>query len=647
MWRANQDSCRRIDEGCIDFLYHWPDTFLQANPIAAAGHQLPLEDEFMRTLGEIARKRPGGAAILPALLAICFAGAPPCKAFRESTAPPQTEQAEMTTHDSSPAFQLKSERNLVVVRVVVRDSKGNARGDLRQEDFHLLDNGKPQVISHFAVERPGQDVPTSVRRAANPGSEGAPATDSPIPHRYLALFFDDVHLQMVDAMRVKIAALKYVRSAFLPGDLMGVFTSSGRTTLDFTDDQEMIRQAISEILPHPVTAEGVNECPEIFDYQAYLIVQQHDANANQIASEEYYHCNCEEMNTPQARLECRQMGERLIDSYAMRALNISETNTQTALSNLGQLVRHLSAFPGQRTILMVSPGFLTATFETQVDEILDRAIHANIIVNALDAKGLYAPVPGGDDISKTPVLTPERPDLIGQKQQLRITRSMVADDALATLADATGGFFFRNSNDLDAGFQKCGALPEVYYILSYSPGNLKPDGRFHSIKVKLTQPAGLSLQSRHGYFAKRRSTDPAVQAKEEIREAVFSPDDLNELPIDVHTQFFRVNESDAKLSVMTHVDLRFVHFQKRDGKNVDNLTMVTVLFDENGKYLTAREKTLEMRLRDSTLARLSPSGITMKTSFDVKPGTYLVRQVVRDVEGAQLSGISRSVQIPF
>jgi len=38
---------------------------------------------------------------------------------------------------------------LVLARVVVRDSKGNALGNLHKEDFELFDNGKPQVISHF------------------------------------------------------------------------------------------------------------------------------------------------------------------------------------------------------------------------------------------------------------------------------------------------------------------------------------------------------------------------------------------------------------------------------------------------------------------------------------------------------------------
>jgi len=53
-----------------------------------------------------------------------------------------------------------------------------------------------------------------------------------------------------------------------------------------------------------------------------------------------------------------------------------------------------------------------------------------------------------------------------------------------------------------------------------------------------------------------------------------------------------------------------------------------------------------MRLRDETLANGLGSGITIRTSFDVKPGTYLVRLVVRDAEGQLMAATNGAVQIP-
>jgi hypothetical protein len=37
----------------------------------------------------------------------------------------------------------------------------------------------------------------------------------------------------------------------------------------------------------------------------------------------------------------------------------------------------------------------------------------------------------------------------------------------------------------------------------------------------------------------------------------------------------------------------------------------------------------------------------VKSSFDIKPGKYLVRQVVRDSEGSQMAARNGAVSIPF
>src|SRR5208282_6565662 len=98
-------------------------------------------------------------------------------------------------------------------------------------------------------------------------------------------------------------------------------------------------------------------------------------------------------------------------------------------------------------------------------------------------------------------------------------------------------------------FRKLAGLPEAYYLLAFSPQNLKLDGAFHPLQVKLVSPKGLVVQARRGYYAPKKPNDPSVQEKEEIQEAVFSQDETHELPIDVHTQFFMKTESDARITV--------------------------------------------------------------------------------------------------
>jgi hypothetical protein len=117
--------------------------------------------------------------------------------------------------------------------------------------------------------------------------------------------------------------------------------------------------------------------------------------------------------------------------------------------------------------------------------------------------------------------------------------------------------------------------------------------------------------------------------------------------LDIQTQFFRKDETQARLSVLAHLDLKAVKFRKIDGRNHDDVILATVIFDENGNYVTGGEKVLELKLRDSTLERLDHSGITVKSSFDVKPGTYLVRLVVRDKVGELMAARNGAVVIPY
>ena len=135
-------------------------------------------------------------------------------------------------------------------------------------------------------------------------------------------------------------------------------------------------------------------------------------------------------------------------------------------------------------------------------------------------------------------------------------------------------------------------------------------------------------------------------AKQEIQEALFSQDEIRDLPVDLHMQFFKTDDYQAKLAVLTHVDIKSVHFRKAEGRTRDDLTVATAIFDENGNYVTGGEKIVEMKLLDPTYDRLMRSGLNLKSSFDVKPGTYLVRQVVRDSEGSQLAARNGAVVIP-
>jgi hypothetical protein len=83
-----------------------------------------------------------------------------------------------------------------------------------------------------------------------------------------------------------------------------------------------------------------------------------------------------------------------------------------------------------------------------------------------------------------------------------------------------------------------------------------------------------------------------------------------------------------------------------NGRNVDVLSIVAAAFDQEGRLVNSVEKNVDMKLEDKTLSLQVPSGITFQAVFDLNPGKYLLRLVVRDSEGQMMATRNREVAIP-
>jgi VWFA-related protein len=582
----------------------------------------------------------------------------------------QQNAPEMSTHDAPATFSTKV--NLVMVPVVVRDAKGTAIGTLQKEDFQLFDKGKPQVITRFSVDKAGEAVipaelatdEATIEKSGAPSSPAVPA--APIAQRFVIYLFDDVHLKTQDLIQARDAADRHLTETLDATSRAAIFTTSGQGNLDFTEDRVKLHQALMKLMSRPTIGTAGSDCPNLSYYMADLIVNRNDQTALQVAAAEVL-AACPPPQPPPvpppptkpgsaaaaeqaqqlAQLlaqQAQQQAQSISQAMASRVVDLGERDTRLVLTVLEDAIRRLVAAPGDRSLIFVSSGvFLTDYLRQEETDIMDRAIRANVRISSLNARGLYAIIPGGD--ASTPT-SGGGARVMNQKVQYDRQSTIAEEGIMAELADATGGRYFHDNNDLKAGFGEVAASPKFVYVLGFSPQNLKLDGTYHALKVTLKTSHGLDLQARRGYYAPRHSPDPEEDAKREIQEALFSRDEILDIPVELHMQFFKSSDVAAKIAVLARLNLKSLRFRKANGRNNDNLTVLAGVFDRNGSYIQGTQKVVELRLMDASLEKLLNSGMTVRTNFDVAPGSYVVRLVVRDSESQAMAARNGVVEIP-
>jgi VWFA-related protein len=551
----------------------------------------------------------------------------------------QTENQRPSESQKQGLFGFKVPSNLVVVRVVVRDAQGQPVKGLRKEDFKVLDQGKVQTVTQFEVEA------SSTRSVNPPAAATTAAAVAPTPPaqlHFLALYFDDLNTSDADLTRAREAADQYLGANLSPADRVGIFTSGG-TLSDFTSDPGQFHQALARLHASP-TASRAPGCPELSDYQA-LQITRGDGDAMAVALDEKKRvCDMGGSMDPDPG--------RYVMMLARTVVAQDEMRSQRSLQELDQIVKYVAHMPGQRTIILVSPGFLSANEHFQLDRIIDSALRAQVVISSLDAKGL-ALMMREMDVSQA---TLPSEALLATADSMDTAREFFATDVLAELAEGTGGEYLHNDNDLKTGLSVLAGSP-VQYLLAFAPGELKEDGKFHELKVLLTEPhKGFTVQARRGYFAATKGTsdaqiqpqaistmDPA--AKERIREAMFSKVDTTQLPVELDTEIVKATDS-SQLTVLARLDTQSLQLHKEGGRNQNTVIFVSAVFDASGNLVTGQQWQAKVDVTDDALPKLRNDGINVKMSFQLKSGAYTIREIVTDSEQHQITDFSRSVIIP-
>jgi VWFA-related protein len=555
-----------------------------------------------------------------------------------------------------PQSRFRAGVDLVTVDVVVLDKEGNPVPGLTRQDFAVEEDGRLQQVTEFqSVELP---PPSATPRPARPAPERRISFNSitagHIAGRAFALVFDDINLTRVQAAEAKKALRTFVESAVTDEDSVSLITTSGggwfhaRTA---RDREKLLALADNEQGKYieDTSAERMT------DFEAMRITVFQDTTVAARVRRRYANyrvAGMQPVTTPggvddMPRIEEPRGNVGVVEPYIeSRASGVYSQVVARNRMTLGVLERALKALEGTRgrkSVILLSKGFIYDPETRGFKDVSLAARRANVAIYFVDARGLVATTSNFAASEGSPI-------------DARDIGAVYADIALdaegaVSVAEDSGGFAIRNTNDLGAGLDRLARESRSYYLLGYVPPNPKADGKFRQISVKVKRP-GLTVRARRGYFAPDASNAAAApvtaELDPEVRRALDSPRDMADLPVRATALVFdRTADDTARVVVAADVDVKSFLFEPEEGGRSKGSVEFAVAATElaTGQVFHF-EQTTAMNLKADTRDRLGVTWYSMSREFPLPTGDYQARVVVRDRTSGRLGSVTHAFSVP-
>ena len=521
-----------------------------------------------------------------------------------------------------PATVFRSGTELVLVNVVVRDKSGAVVRGLTRDDFAITEDDKPQTVTSFDFEELDKADASSAAAGTlqteaaqvilppKPAARSADVTPAAAPvkvdmrgRRLIVLFFDLSSMQPEEVQRAVKAAHDYVDQKLAPADLIAVasFSSSLNVDHDFTSDRAELALAI--------------------DAYGGVGAQGFDAGTTGDAE-----------NTPDNG-----------NAFTADDTEFNIFNTDRRLDALQTLADQLSGIEQKKSVIYFSSGMSQQGTDNQVQlrRTVDRANRANMSIYAADMRGLQAVVPGGDATQGSRRGTST---FSGDSTRNQLSSVAASQDTLSTMAEDTGGRAFFDSNSFGAVFDKVVNDTSAYYVLGYSSTNPARDGRFRRIRVRLKR-TDLKLEYRSGYYAPRDFAHSTKDDREQqLQDQLLSDLSATDLSAYVSTAYFRLADNRYFVPLSVIVPGYQIPITKTTSKEKATVDVLGVVRDQQRRPVGRIRDTV--RLSTDAADELAKKTVQYQTGFEMPPGKYRVKIVVRENQDGAFGSYETDIVVP-
>ena len=508
-------------------------------------------------------------------------------------------------------YVLKMNGELVLTNIVVRDAHtGDVVQGLKQSEFSIYENGKQQQIDTFDFESVDQAAPLNEATVsglagdskANNGPAVVARAEELRNHRLIVMFFDLTSMQPEDLDRCVQAAQTFLKTKMQPADLVALVSLGDtlKVDQDFTADKNAL---INEV--------GVYNGTEGQGFAAGAT-----ANSNQVEDTTGYTPDESEYN---------------------------DINTDRELFALRAVSKSLEKITEKKSLLYFSSGISRDGIENQASlrAAVNAAVRANLAIYSVDVRGLQTISPLGD--ASTGSLRGSA-GFNGASLTNNMNANFASQEVMSTLSTDTGGKPFFDSNDFAPAFERVQRDTSAYYAIGFRSSNPARDGRYRKLTVKVNRP-GVKLEYRPGYYAPADFQHSGREDRErDLDEQLASDLPATDMALYLDAMYFRLDENRFYVPVSLIVPGSQIPFVKGGDKDKATLDIIGEVIDEVKRPIGHARETVKLNLDPSLAAR--QKNIEYTTSFNLPPGKYQLKFVVRENQTGRMGSFVADIVLP-
>jgi VWFA-related protein len=538
----------------------------------------------------------------------------------------------------TPTFS--SEVELVTVDAVVVDSRGQPVSGLTRDDFVVEAEGRAQEIATFeASSFELASAPGDVSSLSVPGAPRAASTGG----RLFALVVDDADMTPGEVKSLARALAGFVEKDLRDGDEATLWTTSGHAWWS-----ARIPEGRGDLLSMVGRLEGRGVASALLadymsDYEAFGIVNYETGLNGPLmkrVSERWVRTNvCPTADGPRAMAAGGEVGGVCVARVKARAAGVNmerQHRTRRVLSAVQRATVALSAVRGRKSLLLFSPGFM-ADPAIDIRDVAGAAREANAAVHFIDARGLmlHGGLPSAAEAGPAP-----DPTQVGAMGVESVT---LGQTGAQDLAEETGGFSIRHTNDLGAAASRVATEARAYYLLGFYPPEGTKAGVWRKLKVSVKRK-GLEVRARRGFALRSPHVAKRPEKKEDVAaRALFGVHEIAEIPLRAMAYVMEPKSKETtRVLVLAELDASRLTLESGAKQRVARLELTVLATHRDTGRSVGSDGRMEVRLAEGEGAGWRASS----HELELPAGVSQVRVLVLDPQTRRVGAVSQRVDVP-